>query len=350
MPIEIDLRGGNRESISFEPKDFSFPPETTITIIDPPSIELEWEDVVTRQIPVQAAITGQPADGYIVKGEPDVDPTQLTVRGPVSVIEVMQFARLAAFDVSGLSEGTHRRRIAIDAPPVRARYIGPSAANVTVTMARRVSEAKFENRPMEVVGVPGAGAVPHAVDVTVTGPPEIVHALRPEQIVPRADLSQAPNVDLKKHGSAVVKVTVELGHADSRAAAAERYRKVVNERHFSRFLGDRRFHNAPRNRRATSHTGPRDHLGSAPGSLLRPKSTFGSEPYLSKTEGILLCPGQPSQTRNQVRLRTHFSKTEGTSSTTRPQELRGATEAVRRRQPKRIGLKTFAAPPALALT
>jgi hypothetical protein len=215
VPIEIDLREGHRESISFEPKDFSFPPETTITIIDPPSIDLEWEDVVTRQIPIQAAITGQPADGYVVKGEPDVDPTQLTVRGPVSVIEVMQFARLAAFDVSGLSEGVHRRRIAIDAPPVRARYIGPSAANVTVTVARRVSEAKFENRPVEVVGVPGAGTVPHTVDVTVTGPPEIVRALRPEQIVARADLSKAPNVDLKKHGSAVIKVTVELGHAEA---------------------------------------------------------------------------------------------------------------------------------------
>ncbi|HWZ91922.1 MAG TPA: CdaR family protein [Polyangiaceae bacterium] len=215
VPIEIDLREGRRESISFEPKNFSFPPETAITIIDPPSIDLEWEDVVTRQIPMQAAITGQPADGYVVKGEPDVDPTQLTVRGPVSVVEVMQFARLAAFDVSGLSEGIHRRRISIDAPPVRARYIGPSAANVAVTIARRVSEAKFENRPVEVVGVPGAGTVPRTVDVTVTGPPEIVRALRPEQIIARADLSKAPNVDLKKHGSAVVKVTVELGHADS---------------------------------------------------------------------------------------------------------------------------------------
>jgi len=215
VPIEIDLREGHKESISFEPKAFSFPPETTITIIDPPSIDLEWEDVVTRQIPIQAAITGQPADGYIVKGEPDVDPTQLTVRGPVSVIEVMQFARLAAFDVSGLSEGTHRRRIAIDAPPVRARYIGPSAANVTVTVARRVSEAKFENRPIEVVGVPGAGSTPQRVDVTVTGAPEVIHALRPEQIIPRADLTKAPNIDLKKHGSAAIKVTVELAHADA---------------------------------------------------------------------------------------------------------------------------------------
>ena len=215
VPIQIDLRSGNRESISFEPKDFSFPPETTINIIDPPSINLEWEDVVTRQIPVQAAITGQPAEGYVVKGEPDVDPAQLTVRGPVSVVEVMQFARLAAFDVSGLSAGSHRRRIAIDAPPVRSRYIGPASATVSVTIARRVSEAKFENRPVDIVGLPGSTSVPRVVDVTVSGAPEIIHALRPEQVSPRADLSKLTNIDLKKHGSAIVKVTVDLGHAEA---------------------------------------------------------------------------------------------------------------------------------------
>ena len=137
------------------------------------------------------------------------------MRGPVSVVEVIQFARLSAFDVSGLSAGVHRRRIAIDAAPVRARYLGPAAANVSVTVARRVSEAKFENRPVEVVGMPGSSTVPRTVDVTVSGPPEIIHALRPEQVIPRADLSKAANVDLKKHGSAVLKVTVELGHAEA---------------------------------------------------------------------------------------------------------------------------------------
>jgi YbbR domain-containing protein len=214
-PIEIDLRDGHRDSISFEERMFSFPPDTTITIIDPPSIDLEWEDVVTRQIPLQAAITGQTAEGYVVKGQPEVDPTELTVRGPVSVVEVMQFARLAAFDVSGLSEGVHRRRIAIDAPPVRARYLGPAAANVAVTVARRVSEARFENRAVEVVGVPGATATPHMVDVTVVGPPEVVRSLKPDQIVPRADLMQLKDVDLKKHGSALVLITVALGHAEA---------------------------------------------------------------------------------------------------------------------------------------
>lgn len=216
-PVEIDLRDGRRESVVFDEGMFALPPETKISIIDPASIELAWEDVATRQIPIQAAITGQPAEGYVVKGEPEVDPKTITVSGPLSAIEVMQFARLSAFDASGLSGGVHKRRLGIDSPPQRVRYLGPQAATVTVQVARRVSEVRFENRPVEVVGVPGGSATPRTVDVVVAGPPEIVRALRPDQVVPVADLTRVEGLDLKnmKHGSASVRVTLPLSHAEA---------------------------------------------------------------------------------------------------------------------------------------
>lgn len=216
-PIEIDLRSAQKEQIVFEPDMFQVPPETRITIIDPPSIDLEWEDVISRSIPIQASITGQPAAGYIVRGEPEVEPAQITVRGPRSVVEVMQFARLAPFNVSGLSEGVHRRRIAIDTPPSRVRLLGPAAANVAVTVTRRLSEVRFENRPVEVVGMPGAVTSPRTVDVTILGPPEVVRSLRAEQVVPRADLTKVPGLDLKeaRRGAVAVKVSVELMNAEA---------------------------------------------------------------------------------------------------------------------------------------
>ena len=116
---------------------------------------------------------------------------------------------------TGLTEGVYRRRIAIDAPPARVSYIGPQNATVTVTIARRLSEARFAKRPVEVIGVANGVITPRAVDVTVLGPPEVVRALRPEQVVPRADVSNVPGVDLKNHGSASVKVTVDLARAEA---------------------------------------------------------------------------------------------------------------------------------------
>jgi hypothetical protein len=47
-PVEIDLRDGRRESVVFDESMFTLPPETKITIIDPSSIELTWEDVKFR--------------------------------------------------------------------------------------------------------------------------------------------------------------------------------------------------------------------------------------------------------------------------------------------------------------
>jgi hypothetical protein len=214
QPIEVDLRLGNRDVLVFDPKMLSLPRDVDVTIIDPPSIRLEWQSVTTRRIPLQASIMGTPTEGYVVKGEPEVDPQFSTVRGPISLVEVMQFLRLSAFDVSGLTEGVHRRRVAMDAPPNRVALVGPTNATVSVTIARRVSETKFANRPVEVIGVPGAHVVPRTVDVTVVGPPEIVRALRPEQVVPRATIADDV-LRRDKHGSAALKVTVDLAQATS---------------------------------------------------------------------------------------------------------------------------------------
>ena len=97
-PVEVDLHIGTRDTLVFDPKSFSLPHGLEITIIDPPSIPLEWQNVITRKVSVQASITGKPAEGYVVKGEPTVDPNQVTVRGPEELVEVKQFVRLASFE------------------------------------------------------------------------------------------------------------------------------------------------------------------------------------------------------------------------------------------------------------
>lgn len=215
-PVEVDLRSGHRDSVVFDEGMFNTPPDVDITIIDPPRIDLEWQRVIERQIPLQASITGQPAPGYVVKGVPKVEPAKIGVRGPIGLVETMQFARLAAFDVTGLTEGVFPRRVAIDPAPNRVAYTGPQNATVTVTIARRTSEHKFDERPVEVIGVTNAVTSPRTVDVTVTGPPEVVRALRADQVIPRADLSKVKGWNLKEtpHGTTTVPLEVDLGKAE----------------------------------------------------------------------------------------------------------------------------------------
>jgi YbbR domain-containing protein len=212
-PIELDLRGGRRERILFEQKMFEFSSRLEVTIIDPAALDLEWDDLTTRDIPIQASITGNVAAGY-EKGEVVVEPKAIPVRGPSRLVEVLQFVRLAAFDVSGKTDGLYRHQIAIDPPPQRVEYLGPASATVSVAIRRRVVRQKFDALEVEVVGTGGARTKPGTVDVTVTGPPEVIAGLRESLVVPRVDLDPKL-VEAQAHGSVVLPVIVDLAKAEA---------------------------------------------------------------------------------------------------------------------------------------
>ena len=230
-PVELDLRDGASESVGFEKNMFSVPPDIELKFVDPPSISLEWQNVVTRTIPIQASRAGQPAKGYEVKDTLEVDPKEIDVKGPESLVEVLQFARLAAFDVTGLTEGVYRRRLAIDDPPSRVRFLGSKSATVTVVVTRHEMELKFDRRPVEVVGMPHARAIPPLVDVTVTG------AARNRRRPPsRSDRASGGSRE-RRHRSEIRRTRVHDAEGPRRARkrrsgvpAADRNRKVVGRR------------------------------------------------------------------------------------------------------------------------
>lgn len=222
-PVEIDLREGYPIEVSFARDMFLLPNQLEIIVVDPPTLELEWEEVITRQVPLQASITGNLPEGFIVNGEPKIDPEVITVRGPASRVEVMQFARLAPYNVSGLTEGKFPRRIAIDPPPARVEFLGRQAATVILEVKRRESEKLFSELRIEVLGPPGAVARPDTVDVTVIGPPDVVRKLKPGQVVPTVDLIQSKlwNPEKAGPGSALVPIIVKLEGVQVQVQPAE---------------------------------------------------------------------------------------------------------------------------------
>jgi YbbR domain-containing protein len=212
--VEVDLRRGDAHQIVFEPEMFAVPPGVQVNIIDPATIDLEWQNVIERSVPIQASITGRVADGYTVQSV-KVDPTSIAVMGPASLVEVMQFVRLAAFDVSGKTDGVYRHPLALDQPGQRIQYLGPASATVTVTIGRQLLQRKFSRRAVSVVGPPRAKTEPKNVDINVTGPPEVINGLRDEMIVPRVDVTGA-GYDPKeqRHASIVLPVRVDLRNVE----------------------------------------------------------------------------------------------------------------------------------------
>jgi hypothetical protein len=208
--VLLDIRKGTESRVTIDPSMIPAPPGLKVEQIDPAAIDLVWEDVVARDIPVEVGVVSAPAPGYVLKAGPKAEPTVARARGPKSEVMVIQRVRAEAFDLAGLTEGTYTRQLAIDRPRGRVVYDAQSVT-ATVEVGREVAERLFSRVPLEVIGRAGARAHPPDVDVRVTCPPEVVRALRAEQIVPRAQVTSAA-----EHGSDALSVVLSVDQCDVR--------------------------------------------------------------------------------------------------------------------------------------
>ncbi|MDF2692759.1 MAG: putative secreted protein [Labilithrix sp.] len=196
-----NLRGGavhmildltdSPEHVVFNQKMVRLPEGVRVEVeqFEPPSIDLKWEQRVTRDVPVQVSVVGSPADGYVVKGPLVAEPRTVKVRGPQSDVMVLQHVRADAFDVRTITaEGQYPRQLAIEKPNPRLK-IEPQSVIVTAEITREVAERVFQKLPVAVVGTAKGKAQPAEVDVRLVCPPDIVRSLRPEQIVPQVEVT-----------------------------------------------------------------------------------------------------------------------------------------------------------------
>jgi len=190
LGLQVDLRGARSGHVTFEPRMVRGPAGARFEVIefDPAGIDVEWEDRIKRDVPVQVSVVGTPAAGYVVKGAPLAEPTKVSVTGPASDVMAMQDVKVGAFDVRGLSEGSYPRQLPIVALPPRMRAEPPTVF-VTANIVRETAERPFSRLAVVVVGNTKAKAKPAEVDVRLVCPPEIVRQLRAEQVVPQAEVT-----------------------------------------------------------------------------------------------------------------------------------------------------------------
>jgi hypothetical protein len=206
--IQLDLRAGTESRITIEPGMIPVPPGLKVEQIFPPTIDLAWEDVIVRDVPVEVGLVGAPAPGFMVKGAPVADPAVVRVHGPKSEAIVVQRARVDAFDVSGLTEGKYARPLAVSPLPGRVTF-DVRTVSAAVEIGREVAERPFPRVPVAVLGHTSAKAQPAELDVRLVCPPEVVRALRPEQIVPRVQIAGPA-----EHGSEALPVQLAIDQCE----------------------------------------------------------------------------------------------------------------------------------------
>lgn len=209
LSLQVPLSSTSERTVRLDAKMVNLPPQVRVEAFDPGTIELLWEDIITRDVPIQVSVLGTPAQGFMVKGVPVADPAVVRSHGPKSQVLNLQYARAAAFEVSGLTEGTYSRQLLIDAPPPRVTY-ETTSVGVTTDITREVVERPFIKLPVIVVGQPKGKTLPAEVDVRLVCPPEILRALRPEQVVPRVAVKATT-----PSGSESLPVVVEVDQCEA---------------------------------------------------------------------------------------------------------------------------------------
>lgn len=170
----------------------NLPKGVQIEKIIPSAFEIRWENRIERTIEVQVGRIGEPAQGMEVK-EMLVKPDVVKAMGPESLVNVIQVVRAEPFDVSGLVQGRISRQLALNEAPSDDVTYDVGQVEVTVEIIRKLASRELQV-PVEVIGVAHAKTAPAMVIVHVTGPPEVVEALKEENIVARVE---PPNPEAK---------------------------------------------------------------------------------------------------------------------------------------------------------
>jgi hypothetical protein len=208
-PLQLDLRSGKDGKIDIDDKMFlRIPAGLTVEQISPSSIEVKWDDVITKMVPVQVPRTGEPAPGAVIKGVVATDPAEVQVRGPQSMVEGIKSARTVPFDVTGLTQGVHTLKLPLEKPPSLTSY-DVDQVSASVDIARQLVTRTFSRLKVEVIGIPRAGTRPATVNVAVTGTAEEVNAISPDAIVPRVE-PKAAGDDIVKPGNDNLMVLVDV--------------------------------------------------------------------------------------------------------------------------------------------
>lgn len=176
--------------------------------IEPNTVTLTLDRVLTRELPVKAVLEGKPAEDYEVS-EVTVVPERVRVRGPQSVVGALKAIETLPVLAGGVTERLRRTvRLVeqVDAGKFRAVPVEPSQrlVDVVVAVAERTRRKTLEALPIHVVLTPEKVAgirveiEPRTIGpVAFVGPQSRMEAFGPDSVLAFVRLQITSVADLR---------------------------------------------------------------------------------------------------------------------------------------------------------
>jgi len=166
-----DQQPGERVLRLADKAQISLPQGVKVDGFQPSAIPIRLEQIVARQVPIEAKLEGKPADGYQVYA---VRPSKgsVLVRGPESRVNALNKLLTESIWLAGHKESFTAKNLGIDVPDTKIDLLDP-VVSVEIDIAEVPVERTFS-------GVSNGQGAP--LTITVSGPPSILDRLKPEDL------------------------------------------------------------------------------------------------------------------------------------------------------------------------
>ncbi len=195
LSVSVDLSdlGPGVQTVDFVDASISgLDPALSIVALKPNSLQVELEPQAERPVRLQASVVGQAAEGFRL-AEVILEPSEVNVVGPVSVVEKLDKVMTRALVIDGLSRDSERE-ISLDLPPP-LRLSEPGTITATLRIEALNSTRTFTNVPV-ICRDPEWRPIQDSVSVVLEGPVRELSALEVDaltvMVVLPGDLERTP--------------------------------------------------------------------------------------------------------------------------------------------------------------
>jgi YbbR domain-containing protein len=157
----------------------------TVKILDP-YIQIQFEEIVSKKVKVIAKTEGLVAGGFS-RHEVVIDPEEITIRGPESIVQKIHRVYTGSIDVSG-KKASFETKIKLDKPDQQVAFAGSQSVNVKIVIGAELRGRTFTSVPIKVFGLsPRLKIISGNLileKVTLKGPVSILAKLTKDKLTP----------------------------------------------------------------------------------------------------------------------------------------------------------------------
>jgi hypothetical protein len=193
-PVQIDLSDGRLPSVLLDSTLFNVPAGVQIVQVQPSSLQLTWDALVERDVPVRPELVGVPEAGTRLASSVELIPPTIRISGAALYVEALPAVRTDVIDITGLPPGRYERRVALDPPRRHVRYEFAGGVRVVFTIEREIAERRFDHLAVTPLGSARVMFRPPSVSVVVQGRAAVVGSVEASQIVPTAQVGDGSSL------------------------------------------------------------------------------------------------------------------------------------------------------------